>query len=130
MAFDCVVLNEGFFGSNKVHCAARYRFGDAERIVYGTDDGVFVSDLNAIGKDPVMVLALCDVRQVDVLPEDYQLLVVLTGAYLAPSIHSSSAHPPTERQVLTFPLDALDSTDPTVALKQSKRIASDTSILP
>ncbi|KAJ7362816.1 citron-like protein [Mycena albidolilacea] len=112
MAFDSVVLNEGFFGSNKVHCAARYRFGDAERIVYGTDDGVFVSDLNAIGKDPVMVLALCDVRQVDVLPEDYQLLVVLT-----------------ERQVLNFPLDALDSTDPTVALKQSKRIASDTSLV-
>ncbi|KAJ7661736.1 citron-like protein [Mycena olivaceomarginata] len=112
MAFDCVVLNEGVFGSNKVHCAARYRFGDAERIVYGTDDGVFVSDLNAIGKDPVMVLALCDVHQVDVLPEDHQLLVVLT-----------------ERQVLTFPLDALDSTDPTGALKQSKRIASDTSLV-
>lgn len=50
-----------------------------QRVVYGTDDGVYVSDLREVNRDPVKVLALLDVLQVDVL-EDYQLLIVLSGA--------------------------------------------------
>ncbi|KAJ7714757.1 CNH domain-containing protein [Mycena metata] len=100
MVFDTVALSEGFFGANK-------RGG--RRIVYGTDDGVYISDLRDISKDPVKVLALLDVSQVDVL-EDYQLLIVLA-----------------ERQVLTFPLDALDPMDPMAGLKRAKRIATHTS---
>ena len=46
--------------------------------MYGTDDGVYISDLREVDKDPVKVLALLDVVQVDVL-EDYQLLIVLSG---------------------------------------------------
>jgi hypothetical protein len=34
---------------------------------------------------------------------------------------------PIERQVLTFPLDALDPMDPTAGLKRAKRIATHTS---
>lgn len=49
--------------------------------MYGTDDGVYISDLREINKDPVKVLALLDVFQVDVL-EDYQLLIVLSGERL------------------------------------------------
>jgi len=48
------------------------------RIAYATDNGVYLSDLNHPNKDPVKVLALLDVSQVDVL-EDYQLLIVLSG---------------------------------------------------
>ncbi|KAJ7882728.1 CNH-domain-containing protein [Mycena leptocephala] len=107
MVFDTVALSEGFFGANKVNCAAPFSGG--RRIVYGTDDGVYISDLRDISKDPVKVLALLDVSQVDVL-EDYQLLIVLS-----------------ERQVLTFPLDALDPMDPTAGLKRAKRIATHTS---
>ncbi|KAJ7735632.1 RhoGEF Rgf2 [Mycena maculata] len=107
MVFDTVALSEGFFGANKVNCAAPYSGG--RRIVYGTDDGVYISDLRDISKDPVKVLALLDVCQVDVL-EDYQLLIVLS-----------------ERQVLTFPLDALDHMDPMAGLKRAKRIATHTS---
>ncbi|KAJ6534659.1 RhoGEF Rgf2 [Mycena vulgaris] len=107
MVFDTVALSEGFFGANKVNCAAPFSGG--RRIVYGTDDGVYISDLREINKDPVKVLALLDVCQVDVL-EDYQLLIVLS-----------------ERQVLTFPLDALDHRDPTAGLKRAKRIATHTS---
>ncbi|KAJ7464623.1 RhoGEF Rgf2 [Mycena latifolia] len=107
MVFDTVALSEGFFGANKVNCAAPFSGG--RRIVYGTDDGVYISDLREINKDPVKVLALLDVCQVDVL-EDYQLLIVLS-----------------ERQVLTFPLDALDHMDPTAGLKRAKRIATHTS---
>lgn len=49
-------------------------------MVYGTDDGVYLSDLREPNQDPVKVLALLDVLQVDVL-EDYQLLIVLSGLF-------------------------------------------------
>ncbi|KAJ7203954.1 CNH domain-containing protein [Mycena haematopus] len=107
MVFETFALSEGFFGMNKVNCAAPFSGG--RRIVYGTDDGVYISDLRDISKDPVKVLALLDVCQVDVL-EDYQLLIVLS-----------------ERQVITFPLDALDPMDATAGLKRAKRIATHTS---
>ncbi|KAG6821216.1 hypothetical protein H0H93_004038 [Arthromyces matolae] len=107
LIFDTTVLNEGFFfGPNKVNCAAPYNGG--RKIVYGTNDGVYISDLQS-GREPVRVLALLDVSQVDVL-EDYQLLIVLS-----------------ERQVITFPLDALNPKDPTAGLKNAKRISSHTS---
>ncbi|KAF9054498.1 RhoGEF Rgf2 [Panaeolus papilionaceus] len=108
MIFDTVTLSEGFFhGPNKVNCAAPYSGG--RRVVYGTDDGVYLSDMLESGQEPVKVLALLDVMQVDVL-EDYQLLIVLS-----------------ERQVITFPLDALDPLDPMAGLKRAKRISSHTS---
>ena len=47
-------------------------------MVYGTEDGVYLSDLREVNRDPVKVLALMDVSQVDIL-EDYQLLIVLSG---------------------------------------------------
>jgi hypothetical protein len=46
--------------------------------VYGTDDGVYVSDLREPHKGPLKVLALLEILQVDVL-EEYQLLIVLSG---------------------------------------------------
>ncbi|KAG6902575.1 hypothetical protein C0995_014582 [Termitomyces sp. Mi166 len=108
MIFDTVVLNEGFFhGPNRVNCAAPFNGG--RKIVYGTNDGVYITDLHDAGREPTRVLALLDVSQVDVL-EDYQLLIVLS-----------------ERQVITFPLDALDPNDPLAGLKRAKRISSHTS---
>ncbi|KAF8637624.1 hypothetical protein AX17_002693 [Amanita inopinata Kibby_2008] len=108
LIFDTVTLCEDFFiGANKVNCAAPFSAG--RRIVYGTDDGVYISDLRERNRDPVKVLALLDVTQIDVL-EDYQLLIVLS-----------------ERQVITFPLDALDPIDPMAGLKRAKRISSHTS---
>ncbi len=49
-------------------------------MVYGTDDGVYLSDLREQNQEPVKVLALLDVIQVDVL-EDFQLLIVLSGVF-------------------------------------------------
>jgi hypothetical protein len=46
-------------------------------MVYGTGDGVYVSEVGQ-NRDPTKVLALLDVTQVDVL-EEYQLLLVLSG---------------------------------------------------
>ncbi|KAI0832106.1 CNH-domain-containing protein [Trametes gibbosa] len=103
--FETVTISEGFFvGVNKINCAAPFNQG--RRAVYGTDDGVYLSNLMERNREPVKVLALKEVEQVDVL-EDYQLLVVLA-----------------ERQVITFPLDALDPMDPLSGLKRAKRIAS------
>ncbi|KAI0333817.1 CNH-domain-containing protein [Cubamyces sp. BRFM 1775] len=103
--FETVTLSEGFFiGVNKVNCAAPFNQG--RKAVYGTDDGIYLSNLMERNREPVKVLALKDVEQVDVL-EDYQLLIVLA-----------------ERQVITFPLDALDPLDPLAGLKRAKRIAS------
>lgn len=77
MYFDEVVLNDGFFaGQNKVNCAAPFSYG--RKVVYGTDDGVYISDLREAGREPVKVLTLLEVSQVDVL-EEYQLLIVLSG---------------------------------------------------
>jgi len=75
--FDEVVLSDGFFaGQNKVNCAAPFSYG--RKVVYGTDDGVYISDLREVGREPVKVLTLLEVSQVDVL-EEYQLLIVLSG---------------------------------------------------
>ncbi|KAF8916237.1 CNH domain-containing protein [Mucidula mucida] len=106
--FETVPLSEGFFtGVNKVNCAAPMSGG--RRVVYGTNDGVYVSDLREPNRDPVKVLALLEVVQIDVL-EEYDLLIVLS-----------------ERQVITFPLDSLDPIDPMAGMKRAKRISSHTS---
>lgn len=49
-------------------------------MAYGTDNGVYFSDLRDRTKEPVHVLALLDVMQVDVL-EEYELLIVLSGMH-------------------------------------------------
>ena len=54
-------------------------------MVYGTDDGVYVSDLRDPSRDPVKVLLLLEVTQVDVL-EDYALLIVLSGGFFPLSL--------------------------------------------
>ncbi|KAI0060701.1 CNH-domain-containing protein [Artomyces pyxidatus] len=106
--FEMDTLSEGFFTAiNGVNCAAP--FNEGRKVVYGTYDGVYFSDLREQNRDPVKVLALTDVAQVDVL-DDYGLLIVLS-----------------EGQVITFPLDALDAIDPLAGLKRAKRIASHTS---
>ena len=79
-------------------------------MIYGTDEGVYLSNLrNDKLREPVKVINLLDVTQVDVI-EDFQLLIVLH-----------------ERSVTTFPLDCLDPNDPNAALKRGKRISSHTS---
>ena len=57
------------------------------KAVFGTDDGVYLSNLMERNREPVKVLALKDVAQLDVL-EEYQLLIVLSGTHL----HSTSRY--------------------------------------
>ncbi|PWN48476.1 CNH-domain-containing protein [Violaceomyces palustris] len=106
--FDTITLSEGFFtGANKVNCSVPFDFG--RRIIYGTEDGVYLSDLREKARPPTKVLPLPGVTQVDVL-EEYQILIVLA-----------------ERSVHTFTLDALDPSDPMGSLKRGRRISSHTS---
>ena len=97
LVFVTATLSEGFFvGPNKVNCAAPFSehinyffwggigtdlgvLGGGRRIAYGTDDGVYVSDLRGTSRKPVKVLALSEVTQIDIL-EDYQLLIALSGS--------------------------------------------------
>lgn len=146
--FDTATISEGFFvGMNRVNCAAPFcgylnlrkglmpstdvgvlfSFqGGGKKVVYGTDDGLYLSYFQERNRDPVKVLALREVLQVDVL-EDYQLLVVLSGMTINIPAWSSvtlTFFLLVERQVITFPLNALDRTDPLAGLKRAKRIAS------
>ncbi|WWD03483.1 hypothetical protein V865_001535 [Kwoniella europaea PYCC6329] len=97
-------------GLRKVNCVSPYDMG--HRMIYGTDDGVYFSNLRDDKlRDPVKVINLLDVTQVDVI-EEFQLLIVLH-----------------ERCVTTFPLDSLDPNDANAALKRGKRISSHTSFI-
>jgi len=51
-------------------------------MAYGTDTGVYFSNVGERGRDPVHVLEIPDVMQVDIL-EDYDLLIVLSGNVLS-----------------------------------------------
>ncbi|CEH18567.1 cnh-domain-containing protein [Ceraceosorus bombacis] len=106
--FDTITLSESFFsGPAKVTCSVPFDFG--RRIIYGTDDGVYLSDLREKARPPTKVLPLPGVTQMDVL-EEYQILIILA-----------------ERSVHTFTLDALDPSDPMGSLKRGRRISSHTS---
>jgi CNH domain len=57
--------------------------GGGQKVAYGTFDGVYFQDLREPNREPIKVLALTDVAQVDVLDE-YGLLIVLSGWSCAP----------------------------------------------
>ncbi|KAG8910868.1 RHO1 GDP-GTP exchange protein 2 [Tulasnella sp. 417] len=108
MTFDTLTLSEGFFvGKNYVNSAVSFDHGS--RIAYGTENGVYFSDLRDRSREPVQVLALQYVMQLDIL-EEYGLLVALS-----------------ERSVFAIPLDALDANDLTAGTKRAKKISSKTS---
>jgi CNH domain len=54
---------------------------DGRQVAYGTDDGVYFSDLRELNREPMKVVGLMDVAQLDILDE-YQLLIVLSGMFM------------------------------------------------
>ncbi|GAA95551.1 uncharacterized protein L969DRAFT_92682 [Mixia osmundae IAM 14324] len=104
LIFQPEILTEGFFsGANKITCAAPY--ANAQQVVIGTDNGVYLADLHRRSK-PVKVIALVNVTQVDVL-EDYGILIVLA-----------------DKTVQTFFIDNLDPNDAVGAAKRARKISS------
>ncbi|KAK2750440.1 RHO1 GDP-GTP exchange protein 2 [Myotisia sp. PD_48] len=100
------ILCEGFFGSiNRVNCLVPIDGG--RKLVYGTDNGVYVSERLPKDKSsqPKRVLEANAVTQIDTL-EEYQLLLVLANKTLG-----------------SYPLDALDTSDNQSALaRRPKKI--------
>jgi len=108
LVFETSVLSEGYFvGSNKVTCAAPFNGGT--RMVFGTDNGVYVANLLAKDKIPVRMLVMPYVTQVDVL-EDYGILIVLA-----------------DKAVQTFMVDGLDPSDAANAAKRARKISTNAS---
>jgi hypothetical protein len=75
------------------------------KLIYGTDNGIYMSDRRAKDKDavPKRVIDVPSVTQVDVL-EEYQLLLVLSN-----------------RSLLSYQLSALDPNEP-ISSKRAKKI--------
>lgn len=109
LVFETLPLSAGYFvGTNRLTCAAPFgacssslpslpvvcvsrraawltalsfgtRADHGNRMVYGTDNGVYLSDLRDKTKVPVKVISVPSVTQVDVL-EEQGILIVLAGA--------------------------------------------------
>lgn len=105
LVFETYPLSSGYFvGTNRVTCAAP--FANGNRMVYGTDNGVYLSDLREKNKVPVKVISVPNVTQLDVL-EDHGILIVLA-----------------DKAVQTFYVDNLDPGDAVGAAKRARKISS------
>jgi hypothetical protein len=100
-----VISSSYFSGQNKVNCVAPFDGG--RKLIYGTDNGIYMSDRRSKDKDatPKRVIDVPSVTQVDVL-EEYQLLLVLSN-----------------RSLLSYQLGALDPNEP-ISSKRAKKIQS------
>ena len=100
------ILCDNFFtASNKVNCLVPIDGG--RKLVYGTDNGIFVSDRKPrqpSDSRPRKVLEANIVTQMEVL-EEYQLLLVLSN-----------------KSLLSYPLEALDPNNQSPLSKRPKKI--------
>ncbi|GAA5886090.1 hypothetical protein JCM16303_003859 [Sporobolomyces ruberrimus] len=105
LVFETVPLSAGYFvGTNRLTCAAP--FDNGNRMVYGTDNGVYLADLRDKTKVPVKVISVPSVTQLDVL-EEQGILIVLA-----------------DKAVQTFFVDHLDPGDAVGAAKRARKISA------
>ncbi|GAA6046552.1 hypothetical protein JCM3770_006205 [Rhodotorula araucariae] len=105
LVFETLPLTAGYFvGTNRLTCAAP--FDNGHRMVYGTDNGVYLADLREANKVPVKVISVPNVTQVDVL-EEQGILIVLA-----------------DKAVQTFFVDHLDPGDAVGAAKRARKISA------
>ncbi|CCC07781.1 putative ROM1/2 protein [Sordaria macrospora k-hell] len=101
---NTTIISYGYFaGPNKVNCATPFDGG--RKIIYGTDQGIFVSDRKTKEIPPKRVIDVQNVTQVDVL-EEYSLLLVLSN-----------------KSLYSYQLDALNPNEP-ISSKRGKKIQS------
>lgn len=125
--FETVPLSAGYFvGTNRLTCAAPFGTSDSpirggpcnlcrltatvncvrfltdngNRMVYGTENGVYLADLRDKTKVPVKVISVPSVTQLDIL-EEQGILIVLAGARDLSLSLCLSAHSP--RAMLMIP---------------------------
>ncbi|GAA5923331.1 uncharacterized protein JCM15063_003614 [Sporobolomyces koalae] len=105
LVFETVPLSAGYFvGTNRLTCAAP--FDNGNRMVYGTENGVYLADLRDKTKVPVKVISVPSVTQLDVL-EEQGILIVLA-----------------DKAVQTFFVDHLDPGDAVGAAKRARKISA------
>ncbi|GAA5827121.1 hypothetical protein JCM11251_001126 [Rhodosporidiobolus azoricus] len=105
LVFETLPLSAGYFvGTNRLTCAAP--FDNGNRMVYGTENGVYLADLREKNKVPVKVISVPSVTQLDVL-EEQGILIVLA-----------------DKAVQTFFVDHLDPGDAVGAAKRARKISA------
>ncbi|GAA5876532.1 hypothetical protein JCM3774_003128 [Rhodotorula dairenensis] len=105
LVFETLPLSAGYFvGTNRLTCAAP--FDNGNRVVYGTENGVYLADLREKNKVPVKVISAPSVTQLDVL-EEQGILIVLA-----------------DKAVQTFFIDHLDPGDAIGAAKRARKISA------
>lgn len=100
------VIMKDFFGpGNRVNCVAPLDGG--RKLLYGTDNGLYMSDIKGgVTSHPQLVIKMPVVNQVDVI-EEYNMLLALS-----------------EKTVYSWPLDCLDTIDPTGNERRARKIMS------
>jgi len=102
--FNVNTLSSGFFQvGNFVNAVTPFDGG--RKLIYGTDNGIYVSVRKNKDQPPKRVIEAQNVTQVDVL-EEYGLLLILSN-----------------KSLLSYPIAALDPNEPTLS-KRSKKIQS------
>ncbi|GAO17764.1 hypothetical protein UVI_02006400 [Ustilaginoidea virens] len=78
--FNTTIISSNFFGgTNQINCVTPFDGG--RKLLYGTDNGVYLSDRKNKEQIPRRVLETPNVTQIDIL-EEYQLLLVLSNKTL------------------------------------------------
>ncbi|KAG6029622.1 hypothetical protein E4U41_000307 [Claviceps citrina] len=78
--FNTTIISSNFFvGTNQINCVTPFDGG--RKLLYGTDNGIYLSDRKNKEQMPRRVLEIPNVTQIDIL-EEYQLLLVLSSKAL------------------------------------------------
>ncbi|POR39290.1 Rho1 guanine nucleotide exchange factor 1 [Tolypocladium paradoxum] len=78
--FNTTVISSNFFvGTNQINCVTPFDGG--RKLLFGTDNGIYLSDRKNREQVPRRVLETTSVTQIDIL-EEYQLLLVLSNKTL------------------------------------------------
>ncbi|RYP90298.1 hypothetical protein DL770_003594 [Monosporascus sp. CRB-9-2] len=102
--FNITTVSTGFFqAGNQVNAVTPFDGG--RKLIYGTDNGVYVSSRKNKDQIPKRVIEAQSVTQVDVL-EEYGLLLILSN-----------------KSLMSYPLAALDPNEPALS-KRPKKIQS------
>lgn len=103
-----VLQSRHFSSSNRINCLSPFDGG--RKLLFGTDDGIFMSDVKygpngPTSSSPVKVINIPNVTQVDVLDE-YMTLLALS-----------------DKALYSWPLDCLESPNPIANHRRSKKVS-------
>jgi transcription termination factor NusB len=99
--FNTTIISSNFFvGTNHINCVTPFDGG--RKLLFGTDNGIYVADRKNKDQIPRRVLETTSVTQIDVL-EEYSLLLVLSN-----------------KTLLSYPISALNPDEPALSKRPKK----------